>query len=67
MRWEKKYNRCVRRFTLFPIVVNDEYRWLEIVYIIQRLKWLDWCWCWVNDKFVDKECWKEWNRRKENG
>lgn len=52
MRWRKNNFRWVRRFALFPIRINSEYRWWEIVYIEQRRNWLD---CWENYKFITKE------------
>lgn len=63
MKWKKKYSRTVRRFALFPIRCRDEYRWLEVVYIQQSLKW-DGCFTWWdNYRFVDKKQWKEWRKK----
>ena len=47
MRWRKRYSRIVKRFALFPVkaylngfCVDDEYRWLETVYLRQFRDWL---------------------------
>lgn len=52
MKWKKYGRRCVRRFALFPIKIENEYRWFEVVYIEQRRDWLD---CWKNVRFVSKD------------
>lgn len=50
MRWKKKYERVIKRFAFFPIIICGEYRWLETVYIrqIRRAGW-------VNVLFTNKE------------
>ena len=67
MRWSRKWQRVIRRFALFPIRVQDEYRWLEVVYIRQKKKLS----CkplieheWYNCDFVDRGYYMTW--RKQN-
>lgn len=64
MRWFKKdkpVNRIVKRFAWFPIRIGDEYRWLETVYMWQRLyksydSLTDICrYRYENNKFITKE------------
>ena len=53
MKWKYKYRRIIKRFALLPILANDEYRWLQTVYISQwRNVYSDF---WHNETFVDKE------------
>ena len=52
--------RIKRKFALFPILIDREYRWLEFCYIEQKFtrKRFDWDWegfydnAWVNGRFV---------------
>lgn len=61
MRWISKIPKCgqtriIKRFLLFPRLVNHEWRWLEIAYILQ-----EWCFGWEDkdwsnrDKFYAKK------------
>lgn len=36
MRYRHRGSRVIRKFAIFPIKINGEYRWLETVYIIQH-------------------------------
>ena len=43
-KWVKNSNRLgthrtVKRFAIFPVCINGEYRWLETVYIRQTFKY----------------------------
>lgn len=68
MRWKRIHSRVIRRFALFPIEIDEEFRWLEVVYIWQRLRWTPYSvfydYKWENKEFVDKEFYKTW--RKQN-
>lgn len=56
MRWIKKRRRYVKRFTIFPIKIDDETRWLETVYLRQRFdEWVFPRGQWKNIEFVTKE------------
>lgn len=68
MKWTKKTKirdyRMVKRFALFPIRVNDEYKWLETCYILQE-RWYsfyeaEWC----NISWVDKQTYLKWKEDK---
>ena len=76
MRWKVKKHikprvystRIIKRFTLFPIELKYEKRWLETVYIKQRYEmfefiggysYLDW----VNKEFVTKEKYLEYKNK----
>lgn len=70
MRWMEKpeaNTRIVRRFALFPIKLDKEYRWLEVVYIYQIRKWdrrgrrLHW----QNVSYANKRTWEMW-RNEQN-
>ena len=50
MKWKKEYSRIVKTYALFPIYANNEYRWLETVYIRQYRA--VWNFAWKNDYFV---------------
>lgn len=52
MRWKKKYSRIVKKFALFPVKIDDEYRWLETVYVEQG--WHHW-YGWRDNKFINEE------------
>ena len=60
MRWKKPKDedvRCVKRFALFPIELNNEVVWLENVYIKQRYVWNSWCGLqgWVDENFISEK------------
>lgn len=38
MRWIRKPIKIVKRFAILPIRIEDEYRWLEMVYIFKKYK-----------------------------
>lgn len=38
MRWTRKPIKIVKRFAILPIRIEDEYRWLEMVYIFKKYK-----------------------------
>ena len=54
MRWTKKYTRVVKRFALFPITINEETRWFENVYLMQRRDIHALIFRWYNDRFIDE-------------
>ena len=63
MRWKKKYERIIPAFTIFPYLYEEEYIWLEMVYIKQsshtdfweKKKWRD-------DKLVSRKEYLEYKR-----
>ena len=67
MKWEKPYWRIIKRLAIFPIRIDKEYRWLEIVYIKQKLyqgQLSDSLW-WANESFVSKSEYLEYKHKKE--
>ena len=38
MRWIRKPIKIVKRFAILPIRIDDEYRWLEMVYIFKKYR-----------------------------
>ena len=55
MRWSLPRDgevRIVRRFALFPIGIDGEYRWLETCYIKQKYSYVL---SWYNVEFSTKE------------
>lgn len=70
MRWKRKEKiipkdgeeRIIRRFPIIPVYINNEYRWLESVIILQRylaceyIGFGDWIgFKWVNVRYLDRE------------
>ena len=65
MKWEKQYHRTIKRFAIFPVCIDDEYRWLEMVYIEQKLCrgfWHDW---WEDKSFVSKSEYLQYKQEKK--
>lgn len=71
MRWQKKQKsvtdyKIVKRFALFPICANNEWRWLETCYIL-KTRWIDWGETgWTNSSWVSKNTyliWKQGSKR----
>lgn len=68
MRWTKPTKgdeRIIKRFAIFPILVEREYRWLEWCYIKQtwyhRIFEDD---CWKNIAFVTEEDYDEYKYKE---
>lgn len=59
--------RYVKRFALFPIRIDDEGYWLEVVYIAQ--KYDDGRWCtfpgWRDVLFASKEDYLDYRKRSK--
>lgn len=63
MRWNRRawketdYSeiRVVRRFSLFPTVIEAKGNWLEVCYILQSKFHRDGSYSWRNEKFASKE------------
>ena len=66
MRWKKDSCRIIKRFAIFPIRIDREYRWLEIVYIEQEM----WEGIWSGNiyyddkKFVSKSEYLEYKHKQ---
>ena len=69
MKWQKKQKlnrnsncKIVKRFALFPIEINNEYRWLETCYIVKR-RWISWHESgWQNISWTDKNTYLIWKK-----
>ena len=66
MRWIKKKResniKVVKRFALFPICINNEWRWLETCYIVKR-RWTSWDETgWENFLWTDKKAYLNWKQ-----
>lgn len=60
MKFINKPWRCVKRFALLPITIEQETRWFEVVYIRQwRCPGMTF-FPWVDHEFIDKETYKKW-------
>lgn len=73
MRWTRPEFRIIKRFALFPIEMNDETRWLEIVYIKQHYRdggllglvgWWNLCFA-TREEYLEYKSHK--NKEKGNG
>jgi hypothetical protein len=61
MRFKLKHNlepncgdrRIVTKFLLFPIVIDNEFRWLEKVKIEQKYILSPFGYSWINKRFID--------------
>lgn len=63
MRYKKKYERIIRKFTIFPFRYEEEYIWLEMVYIRQRLHKDFWgTEEWWDDRLVSRKEYLEYKR-----
>ena len=64
MKWHNIYKeiekfkgyRYIKRFAIFPIKINNEYRWLETCYIRQAYR--DGAY-WKNECFINKEVYEK--------
>lgn len=74
MRWRTRYKRVVKRFALFPVKArhderlysNNEYRWLETVYLYQTKDWrFDMFPYWKNEWFLTKELYDNYTKKGE--
>lgn len=63
MKWKRKRIKCVKFFALFPVCLNDEFRWLETVYVIKEYRWGSLGDGWYADRFVDKFVWEAFNEK----
>lgn len=59
MRWIEKQpvvgeKRIIRKFLLFPLLIEDEVRWLEYASIQQKRIWDIDVYKWINEKWADK-------------
>lgn len=54
MRYRRRHSRVVRKFAIFPIKINGEYRWLETVYIVKRCNFYSLIFKWYNYSFTTK-------------
>ena len=67
MRWQKKQKsvtdyKIVKRFALFPICINNEWRWLETCYILKTL-WISWHEEeWTNTAWVSENAYLAWKQ-----
>ena len=67
MRWKKKQKsltdyKIVKRFTLFPICVNNEWRWFETCYIL-KTRWSRWGELkWTNTSWVSENAYRVWKQ-----
>ena len=67
MRWQKKQKsvtdyKIVKRFALFPICVNNEWRWFETVYIL-KTRWASWGELeWINSSWVSENAYRVWKQ-----
>ena len=67
MRWQKKQKsvtdyKIVKRFTLFPMCVNNEWRWLETCYIL-KTRWISWYEAeWTNTAWVSENAYLVWKQ-----
>ena len=49
-----KNRRVVKRFLLFPCIINEEMRWLEFAQIEQELtRGINYKWIWINKNWID--------------
>lgn len=66
MKWKRKRDRIIKRFTFLPIEIDGDFVWLETAYIRQVFcagTFTNW---WENIEFVTKEEYKEYKKGKKD-
>ena len=51
--YEQNKTRIVKRFSLFPTLIDNEKRWLEMSKIEQRLVFRNNKWVWANIQWIN--------------
>ncbi len=69
MKWKQRYFRIKKKFALFPIKFDEEYIWLEMIYLKQSLSWSRWKCCnyWKDVGRCTRKEYLEWKRKLKGG